>query len=102
MQLVYAVDGSGLAANVRVHAIQLDAVRPAEAVDAHHVLVFGRVTTHVAIVVYRDLTLRHRHPAKLAVMSVDGRLLAGSPADGHHFKQRITIDQVPGVAALAK
>src|SRR5207302_10793755 len=57
---------------------------------------------HIFAVMDRGLALRDRHPAKLSVVGVDGRLLARPPADRHHLEELVAIQQVASVYVVAK
>src|SRR5438552_8302000 len=60
------------------------------------------VAAHIFVVMDRSLTLGNGHPAKLSIVGVNGRLLAGPPANRHHLEELVAIQQVASVYVVAK
>jgi hypothetical protein len=42
------------------------------------------------------------HPAELAVVRMNGGLLTGLPADGHHFEKLVAVNQIARVKRVVE
>ena len=81
---------------------ELRALRPRDAIDPDHVLVFGVVTPEPFVIDDGQIAALRDHPAELAVVSVNGGLLTRLPADGHHFKKVVAVYQIARVKRVVE
>lgn len=62
----------------------------------------GRILVDQLEIVHLHFAARHRHPATLVAMIVDGALLSDFPADGQKVVERRALNQVAGVVVPAE
>ena len=81
-------------------AVEFDVIRAGEAVETDYILIL-RVIAAKPLVFHnlQDAAL-HYHPAQLAVVSVDGRLLTRLPADRHHLEEIVPVDQIARIKGV--
>jgi hypothetical protein len=79
------------------HDLESRMIRAGETIEPDHILIFGVIAAEPSVIDHTEVSPLWDHPAYLPIMSMNCGPLPRLPADRHHLKKIVTIDQITSI-----